>query len=154
MRRVEKGLSERVGVYQCYDTLIFASFFPLFFTRCFCRVQKRAMDTAWGFSFPFLMITSIVTGLALTYLGVMKLIFGTFSLNRAVEDYKHSRRQEGLYRSLFEKRESIVFHMDWAKSRGEQKDVKKLQEQLQAVEEEMDVFLRNNSSAVLGSKAD
>ena len=131
--------------------LLSFSFYP-FFSVFLCSSVSFTpsiyiMDTAWGINIPFLMITSIVTGLLLTYLGVMKMVFGTFSLSHAVADYKHHRRQEDVYQQLYDKRESLLFHMDWAKSRGEKKEANKLAQEVNKVEEEMAAFLNKEKEA-------
>ena len=64
---------------------------------------------------PILMISSIVIVIGAGYFGVLKIWFGTWTLKGAVQRYKSGKKDQSDYASLYDKRETIIYHMDWAK---------------------------------------
>ena len=75
-----------------------------------------------------------VSVLLAVYLYLLKSCFGTYSLSKASAQYKKNEDVKKQYVNLFSSRDNLMYHIGWAKSRGELEDAKKLMRQLTEVD--------------------
>ena len=64
------------------------------------------------------------------YLFVMKTLFGSYSLPHVVSLYKTNKKISEKYHSLFATRDNLLFHISWAKSRGDFEEAKTMTKDL------------------------
>lgn len=72
--------------------------------------------------------------LAFFYLSSMKMCFGTYFLRTAFSNYKSNKVVRARYYELFTARDNLMYHISWAKSRGELEEARNLLRQLDAVD--------------------
>ena len=75
--------------------------------------------------------------LAFFYLSAMKMVFGTYFVRTAVSNYKSNKVIRARYYELFTSRDNLMYHISWAKSRGEMDEAKSLMRQLGEVDKVM-----------------
>ena len=86
--------------------------------------------------------------LTLAYLAILKACFNTYHLPRAIREERSRNKLESAYKSLFERREEVLYHINWTKSRGTSSEereelarladkVKELDRQIDEVEEKI-----------------
>ncbi|CAM9179663.1 unnamed protein product [Heterosigma akashiwo] len=64
------------------------------------------------------------------------------SLKEAVRKYKARQEAEQKYQGALQRRDQLQFHIDWAKSRGEPAEVRKLEAQIEPLEKSLDKLER------------
>ena len=72
--------------------------------------------------------------LAFFYLSSMKMCFGTYFLRTAVSNYKSNKVVRARYYELFTARDNLMYHISWAKSRGDLDEARNLLKQLDSVD--------------------
>ena len=83
-----------------------------------------------------LLFVSILT---LMYLALLKACFNTYSTPRAIREEKQRVALEDAYHALFARREEMLYHINWTKSRGESKaetdELRRFAEKLKEIDE-------------------
>ncbi len=75
-----------------------------------------------------------ITVFAFFYLSAMKMCFGTYFVRTAMSNYKSNKVIRSRYYELFSSRDNLMYHISWAKSRGELEEAKNLMRQLEKVD--------------------
>lgn len=76
-----------------------------------------------------------IIGLFLSFVLLsLKFTFGTFSVFSAITTIRKRKMLEDKYRNLFSTRENLLYHISWAKSRGDFEDAKRMLIQLEALD--------------------
>ena len=60
----------------------------------------------------------------------MKTMFGSYSLPFVISLYKKNKKINEKYHNMFSTRENLLFHISWAKSRGEYEEAKNMTKDL------------------------
>jgi len=92
-------------------------------------------DSNYFPSYYIFLIATIAIGL---YLSILKYVFGSYSLPAVLEDLKEKEKIHERYRNLFSTRENLMFHISWAKSRGDIADARSMLSQLESLDKEID----------------
>jgi cbb3-type cytochrome oxidase subunit 3 len=66
---------------------------------------------------------------------VLQRVFGTFYLPRIIRQYKANQLLGQKYESMFRTREQVVYHISWAKARGDFDEAAKLCKDLVKLDE-------------------
>jgi hypothetical protein len=72
--------------------------------------------------------------LVIVYVSVMKILFGTLSLRNAFSNYSKNKVIRKRYYELFASRDNLLYHISWAKSRGELDEARSMMAQLEKVD--------------------
>jgi hypothetical protein len=72
--------------------------------------------------------------LVIVYVSVMKILFGTLSLRTAFSNYSKNKVIRKRYYELFASRDNLLYHISWAKSRGELDEARSMMVQLEKVD--------------------
>ena len=73
----------------------------------------------------------LFTFLVAVYLTSLKAVFGTFSLSHVISRNKKKSEYKRIYDELFTSRNGFLYHISWAKSRGDFEIVESLTKELQ-----------------------
>ncbi|KAG5176987.1 hypothetical protein JKP88DRAFT_350935 [Tribonema minus] len=76
--------------------------------------------------------------LAVVYLLLLWQCWGTLNPRAAARRHKERRALQASYDEAFQRRDDLLYHLDWARQRGEKAEVKNLQGQLEGMLEELD----------------
>mmetsp|Transcript_28 Transcript_28/g.62 ORF Transcript_28/g.62 Transcript_28/m.62 type:complete len:124 (-) Transcript_28:326-697(-) len=87
---------------------------------------------------PVNLVCLLAFSLVGAYFGILIFCFNSFSLREAVRKYNARQEAEKKYDAAFKRREELQFHIDWAKSRGDHMEAKKLATQLEPMDKELD----------------
>lgn len=112
-----------------------------FFSQCItitmsATIGSGSYDLYYTHGFTLVAITV----LAFFYLSAMKMCFGTYFVRTAVSNYKSNKVIRARYYELFTSRDNLMYHISWAKSRGEIEEAKNLMKQLTNVDKVRNVF--------------
>lgn len=86
------------------------------------------------------------------FFGSLKLIFGTFSIFKVLKDYDNHQKFSEYYNKKQDLRESILYHVSWAKSRGDFKEANEMMMELKAVDMEIDEIEATYGPLYFGTK--
>ncbi len=64
----------------------------------------------------------------------LKYIFGTFSFRTAGQRWKENMKSSKRYQELFNTRNTIMYHISWAKSRGDLDEARQLMRELTKID--------------------
>ena len=64
----------------------------------------------------------------------MKVCFGTYFMRTAFSNYKVNKVIRTRYYELFTSRDNLMYHISWAKTRGDLDEAKNLMKQLEHVD--------------------
>lgn len=76
----------------------------------------------------------VLAALVLFYFIILKVFFGSFSFAYVLETYKKRNNAYRRYQELFSVRENLLFHISWAKSRGDIDEARALVTDLNSVD--------------------
>ena len=93
--------------------------------------MNSTLDSNYFPSYYFFVMATILIGL---YLSFLKYFFGSYSLPTILEDLKAKEKVHERYRNLFSTRENLMFHISWAKSRGDLNDARTMLSQLDVLD--------------------
>lgn len=82
--------------------------------------------------FVLIALSSVIV--ASTFFIAVKYFFGTFSIKKAIEDSRERARYSKRYNELFSARENFIFHISWAKSRGDFAEAQSMAKELQQLD--------------------
>ena len=68
--------------------------------------------------------------LLLILLSSLKIVFGTYSLSSAINQYKTKKRLSETYHKLFQTRDNLLYHISYAKSHDEHAEAKRMIQEL------------------------
>lgn len=83
-----------------------------------------------GDSYPPFYYALLLGTLLLIYFLSLKYCCGSYSIKSVFKDIKVRNEKQEKYKNLFTTRESLLFHISWAKSRGDIDDARKMLIQL------------------------
>lgn len=98
-------------------------------------MQVSATDSILQLTFTRKVIFIALPILILLYFSILKVVFGTYSLKRAIAQYGDNKKVRDRYLELFTARDSLMYHVSWAKSRGDFDEAKSLLNDLKALDE-------------------
>lgn len=98
-------------------------------------MQVSATDFVLQLTFTRKVIFIALPILLLLYFSILKVVFGTYSLRRAVTQYDDDKKVRDRYLELFTARDSMMYHVSWANSRGDFDEAKNLLNDLKALDE-------------------
>jgi hypothetical protein len=75
-----------------------------------------------------------VVVLILLYFASMKVLFGAYTIRGAVHNFKEGNKIRERYDELFSARENLMYHISWAKSRGDMDDVRTMMRDIAGVD--------------------
>ena len=73
---------------------------------------------------PNKLVLIIIIFTVLIILFVFKTLFGSYSIPHIISSHKKNRKINENYHSKFATRENLLFHISWAKSRGDMAEAK------------------------------
>ncbi len=68
-------------------------------------------------------------------LASFKLIFGTYSISKIIQEYQEKKQFAEMYDRKFNSRETLLYHIGWARSRGENEEANKMIEELKRLDQ-------------------
>jgi hypothetical protein len=68
--------------------------------------------------------------LTAVFFGTLKLFFGTAHIPTILQDYNYRKSLSERYGKMFETREGYLYHISWAKSRGENAEAESMMKDL------------------------
>lgn len=82
------------------------------------------------------MFTLFAVGLFVVfYLSAMKMCFGTYFLRTAASNYSKNKVVQKRYYEMFATRDNLMYHISWAKTRGEPDEARSLMKQLEKIDQ-------------------
>ncbi|CAM9262816.1 unnamed protein product, partial [Phaeothamnion confervicola] len=69
---------------------------------------------------------------------ILRLCFGTLWIGKALRQHKAWREVQKRYDAAYQRREDTQYHRDWAKQRGDHDEARVLEDNLRAVDAELD----------------
>ncbi|KAM3568616.1 hypothetical protein VYU27_009266 [Nannochloropsis oceanica] len=82
----------------------------------------------------------VLLTITLFILLLLRLCFGTISIPAIWARYEKKAKLEDAYARAYRRREDTLYHRDWAKSRGAFAEAKRMEQELEGVEAELDVL--------------
>ncbi len=76
----------------------------------------------------------VLASLVLLYLLIMYGLFGSVNISHVVNMYNQKTDLHKRYDDLFSARENLLFHISWAKQRGEPEEARRMMRELQEVD--------------------
>lgn len=83
---------------------------------------------------PLYISIGIFCLLTLLLLGWLKVTYGSFSIGNAKKKWKENIEMRKRYDDLFATRNNLMYHISWAKSRGEKEQARSMMQQLDKVD--------------------
>lgn len=101
---------------------------------------QSVMSTALGGNTKEILFSQSITYVAVVliavlYLWSMKKFFGTFFMRTAFGNYQNNKVIQKKYHEMFASRDNLMYHISWAKTRGELDEAKRLMKQLESVDQ-------------------
>lgn len=88
----------------------------------------------------FIVILGILFTIFAVVMAILKFCFGTFSINKAKRDWQSNNIVKDRYHKLFSTRDNLMFHISWAKSRGELDEARRMMKELDQVDKVSIIF--------------
>ena len=82
-------------------------------------MSVTTLDTLSWLQSPTNLFVVSLLGLFALSLGSLKLLFGTFSFWEIYDQYKTRKALSEKYLNLFTARDNLMYHISWAKARGD-----------------------------------
>jgi hypothetical protein len=98
-------------------------------------MSVSSADLAIPIGNKYAMVLLAVGSAAIIYFSTLKVLFGTFSINKVLNDYKKQNFYSERYEELFQTRDSCIYHIHWAKSRGDESEMASLIEDLKRIDQ-------------------
>ena len=83
-----------------------------------------------GDNYPSYYYVGLLGTVLFVFILSLKYCCGSISIRNILKDMKVNKEKQDKYKNLFTTRESLMFHISWAKSRGDMGDARKLLIQL------------------------
>lgn len=99
------------------------------------RVLQIQLYSSYDFYFSHTFPIYAAVLLVVFYLSVMKALFNTYSPITAYRNYRTNEKIRARYYDLFSTRNSFLYHISWAQSRGEFEQAKTMTTQLKKVDD-------------------
>jgi hypothetical protein len=87
---------------------------------------------------PFNAFIFAISIAAIAFFASLKLLYGTFSLSKVRMTRATQTKQNDRYTKLFSTRDQLLYHISWAKSRGEHDEARGMTKELERIDEEID----------------
>jgi hypothetical protein len=108
--------------------------FRISYSRLSIIMSSALSDTATGL-YSTRGFTVIAVGLfVLFYLSSMKMCFGTYFIRTALRNYSTNKGVQKRYYEMFATRDNLMYHVSWAKTRGEMDEARSLMKQLEKID--------------------
>lgn len=97
-------------------------------------MSVSSADLAIPIGSSYAMALLAIGSAAIVYFSTLKILFGTYSIRKVMHDYKKKNYYFERYDEMFQTRDSCMYHIHWAKSRGDHREMDLLVADLQRID--------------------
>eukprot|EP01038_Epipyxis_sp_PR26KG_P005681 gene5681-7843_t len=87
--------------------------------------------------FQTYLLFAVVFTIGIT-ISILKFCFGSISVAKIWENQTYKSKVKDRYNELFSTRDNLLYHISWAKSRGDHEDARKMTSDLTKLDEQID----------------